>query len=436
MKSIWLNTASLNEFEKLNGDKKTDVLIIGGGLCGVLCAYFLEKHGIDYILLEGETILDGVTKYTTAKITSQHGLIYNDLIKKVGLDNAKKFLTANEKAISMYRELCKNIDCDFENKSSFVYSLKNDKKIEKELNALEKLKFNATFVNDTPLPFEISGAVEFKNQAQFNPAKFVQNISKGLNIYEHSFVKEMKGNVAITDGGRVTAKKVIVATHFPFINKHGFYFLKMYQHRSYVLALENAKNVEGMYVDEDKKGLSFRNYNGLLLLGGGSHRTGSNGGNFNELRELKNKYYPNAKEVYAFATQDCMTLDGMAYIGKYSKRTPNLFVASGFNKWGMTSSMLSAHILTDLVLDRENEYADLFSPQRNMYKPQLVKNIGSALKGWLTISKRRCPHLGCALKWNKVEHTWDCSCHGSRFTENGKLINNPATADLKKKFKK
>ena len=204
----------------------------------------------------------------------------------------------------------------------------------------------------------------------------------------------------------------------------------MYQHRSYVIALENAQNVGGMYIDEEQTGLSFRNHNSLLLLGGGSHRTGKKGGNWQELRNFAKEYYPDSKEKYHWATQDCLTLDGVAYIGNYSAKTPNLYVASGFNKWGMTSSMVSAMILCALVQEKENIYADIFSPSRTILRPQLVENMFEALVNLLTPTARRCPHLGCALKWNKYEHTWDCPCHGSRFEENGKLIDNPATNNL------
>ena len=229
------------------------------------------------------------------------------------------------------------------------------------------------------------------------------------------------------------AEKIIVATHFPFINKHGSYFLKQYQHRSYDLALENAPNVHGMYVDEAQKGMSFRNYQNLLLIGGGDHRTGKQGGNWQELSNFAIRYYPNAKEKYRWATQDCMTLDSVPYIGQYSKHTPNFYVATGFNKWGMTSAMVAGMILTDMVMGKENPNAEVFSPSRSILRPQLAVNAFEATVNLLTPSQKRCPHLGCALKWNGKERSWDCPCHGSRFTENGVLIDNPATGNLKKK---
>lgn len=428
--SIWTDAFNMPSFKKLESDLNTDVLIIGGGIAGILCAYFLKDAGINYALVEGSTICSGITKNTTAKITSQHGLIYDKLLKDIGEDKAKMYLKSNEAAVEKYRQLCRNIDCDFEEKDAYVYSRDNKEKIEKEINALDKLGFNTEFKSQLPLPFEIAGAIKFKNQAQFNPLKFIQHISKDLNIYENTFVKGVEGNTAICDGGKITAKKIIVTTHFPFINVHGSYFLKMYQHRSYVIALEGAPYIDGMYLDESEKGLSFRNYKSLLLIGGGAHRTGTEGGNWNELREFARLNYPEAKERYAWATQDCMTLDGIPYIGQYSATTPNLYAATGFNKWGMTSAMVSAMILTDMVRDKSNEYEEVFSPSRSILKGQLLVNGFEATVNLLNFSSKRCPHLGCALKWNNVEHTWDCPCHGSRFTEEGKLIDNPATGDI------
>lgn len=430
MKSLWKKLSKKPIFNQLKGDTKTDVLIIGGGITGVLCAYMLENAGISYILVEASEIGSGTTKNTTAKITSQHGLIYNKLEREFNIEYAKKYLQINEKSLDKFRELCKNIDCDFEEKDSFVYSLNNRKKIEDELTALEKIGFKAEFSDKLPLPFSVDGAVKFPKQAQFNPLKFIYEISKNLNIYEHTPVRELIGTTAVTDFGKICAEKIIVATHFPFLNKHGSYFIKMYQHRSYVIALENAQNVNGMYVDENQTGLSFRNFGNLLLLGGGSHRTGKKGGNWQELRNFANKYYPKANEKYHWAAQDCMTLDDSAYIGSYSSKTNGLYVATGFNKWGMTSSMVSAMILCDMVQEKENEFTDIFSPSRTILRPQLFKNIFETTSNMLIPTTKRCSHLGCALKWNPYEHTWDCSCHGSRFTENGKLIDNPATKDL------
>lgn len=430
MKSVWQATAKLPEFPKLNGDVHTDVLIIGGGIAGILTAYFLQKSNVDYILVEKNKICCGTTHNTTAKITCQHSLIYSKIAKAYGCEFAEKYLSANQEAFDKYAELCRNIDCDYEVKDNFVYSTDNREKLEAEIRALEKIGYSAELCERIPLPFATVGAVRFKNQAQFNPMKFIKSVAVGLNIYENTFVREMIGNTAVTDNGRVFAKKVIVTTHFPFVNNHGSYFLKLYQHRSYMLGLENAQQLDGMYVDENRKGLSFRSYDKLLLLGGAGSRTGNPCGGWNELRLFAERYYPKSKEKFSWAAQDCMSLDGIPYIGQYSRHTPDFYVASGFNKWGMTSSMLAAMLLRDIILEKKNDFAEVFSPSRSIIKPQIIINGFEATKNLLTISKKRCSHLGCALKWNSAEHSWDCSCHGSRFTESGEVLDNPANGNL------
>lgn len=429
MKSIWTDTVELSHFPTLNEDLNTDVLIIGGGMAGILCAYMLNKASVSYALVEADKICGGVTRNTTAKITSQHGLIYDKLIHEFGVEKAKMYLDANEEAGKIYQQLCKNIDCDYEVKDSYAYSCDDKECIEKELKALEAIGYNAEYAHALLLPFETKGAVKFNNQAQFNPLKFISGIVKDLNIYENTKVTELGECTAKTDCGTIHADKIVVATHFPILNKHGAYFIKMYQERSYVLALENAANVEGMYIDANGKGLSFRNYDKYLLLGGGGHRTGKDGGKWQELSRCAREYYPDAVEKYRFATQDCMSIDNVPYIGLYGKKTRGLYVATGFNKWGMTSSMISALIIRDMICGKDNEFASVFIQPRKIMRPQLFVNMGEAVKNMLTYSKRRCPHLGCALKWNKEERTWDCACHGSRFEESGKLINNPANDD-------
>lgn len=434
MNSVWIENSERLQFEQLKGSMKTDVLIIGGGIAGILCAYMLKKAGVDCVLVEAKRICDGITKNTTAKITLQHGLIYDDIITKYGTEKAQMYLDIQKKACDEYSRLCSTINCDYEIKDSYVYSLYDREIIEDEIKALNALGTDAEFFSSVNLPFDIKGAVRVKNQAQFNPLKFAFAIAKELPIYENTKVLELMPNKAITEHGTISCKKIIIATHFPILNKHGGYSLKMYQHRSYVLALEGTEDVNGMYVDEDKKGLSFRNYKNLLLLGGGSHRTGKNGGNWQELEAFSRKYFPDAKIKYRWATQDCMTLDSIPYIGHYAKDATDLFVATGFNKWGMSSSMAAAMILSDLTLGKTNEYASVFEPSRSIFHPQLIINIFESLIGILTPTAPRCPHLGCALKYNKAEHSWDCPCHGSRFSENGQLIDNPATDDKKLKL--
>lgn len=428
--SIWSRTARLPRFKGLEGDLKTDVLVIGGGITGLLCTWMLKQAGVDCALVEADRICGGTTGGTTGKITAQHGLIYGKLVREFGPEAAGLYRQAQEAALERYRALCREIDCDFEERDSFVYSLSGRQALEEELEALSRTGAPAVLVREVPsLPFPVAGALQFPRQAQFHPLKFLAALAEGLPIYEHTRVLEWEPGAVRTDRGTIRAEKTIAATHFPFITNHGAYFLKLYQSRSYVLALENAPDVGGMYLGAEKTGLSLRNGSGLLLLGGGGHRTGKKGGGWQALEDAARRYYPGARVVCRWAAQDCMSLDGMPYVGRYGRNTPGLYAASGFNKWGMTGAMAAAALLTDLVLGREDRYEALFDPARTVLRPQLAVNALEAVIGLLTPTAPRCPHMGCALKYDPQEHTWDCPCHGSRFTEDGRVLDGPANGD-------
>ncbi len=432
METIWENDVKLPRFPRLEGDLRTDVLVIGGGLAGLLCARELKKAGVNCVLIEENRLLCGVSGRTTAKLTAQHGLIYGRLLKKLGRERAKLYYEANRQALEELRQLAEAADCDFEEQNSYIYAAEDLSSLREEWSAYEQLGIPARWEDNVDLPFPVAGAIGFGGQGQFHPLKLAAHIAKDLKIYEDTKALTFVGNRVQTPGGLITAEKIIVATHFPLLNKHGAYFLKLYQQRSYVVALENAGQVNGMYLDCRENGLSVRSAGQYLLLGGGGHRTGKQGLGWGLPEAVAKKYYPNAKVAAQWATQDCMTLDGMPYIGQYSKATPDLYVATGFQKWGMTTSMAAATILTDLVQGRENPYGALFSPSRSMLHRQLLINGAESTMNLLRPTVPRCPHLGCALRWNGAEHSWDCPCHGSRFDEKGKLLNNPATADLKR----
>ncbi len=433
IKSVWTTDITMPSFPKLEKDESTDVLIIGGGITGILCAYLLKQKGIQYMLCESAQIASGTTAGTTAVVSAQHDILYSDIVKLYGRQRAKGYLHSNLDALKKIKEMCEGIDCDYEERASYIYSETDGEGMKDEVLLLNSLEFPAEFVTQLDLPIRIKGAVKFPAQGQFHPLKFISALCGGLNIYENTQIKKVSKNIAYTDKYQIKAKKIIVASHFPIINTHGFYFAKLYQKRSYVIALQNAQYIDGTYASNEKNGMYFRTYKDLLLVGGGDHRTGKKGGSYDELRKFAKVKFPNATEKFAWATQDCMSLDGIPYIGQYSKRLPNVYTASGFNEWGMTSAMVSAEIITDKISGVKNKYEDVYSPSRAWYLPSLLSNLFVTLLDFITPTTKRCPHLGCALKWNAVEHTWDCPCHGSRFDENGKLLNNPATGDLPNK---
>lgn len=435
-RSVWEHT-KMPEFPSASGEIKTDILVIGGGIFGLLTAYELQKNEVSCVVAESDRICGGVTSGTTAKVTFQHGLIYQKILREYGAEKAKMYLEANKNALKNIASLCRNIECGFQMVDSYIYSQNDRAALEREIKALEKIGFSAELCNNVELPFTTAGAVRFKNQAQFEPLKFLRGVidqmikpNGNVRIFEHTRIIDLKGNVALSKNAKITAEKIIVATHFPFVNTHGSYFLKLYQSRSNVIALENAPNVHGIYMDANTNGLSFRNFDDMLLIGGGAHKTGEQC-RLSELESFAAKNYPNSLIKFSWGAQDCMSLDGIPYIGNYSKLTPNMYVATGFNKWGMTSAMAAAEIIRGKILGKEEPYAEVFSPSRSILKKQLWINSANAVKNLLTPTAPRCPHLGCALKRNSAEHSWDCPCHGSRFTEDGKLLDNPANKNLR-----
>lgn len=428
--SLWTQTAQVPDFPELEQDETTDVLIVGAGMTGILCAYFLQKAGVPCLICEAAKVGSRTSAGTTAVISAQHDLYFR-YVKKFGREKAGLYLRANLEAVEKYRELCGDICCDFETCSSFFYTTQEDPQFQKEVLTLKEFGVPARLHRHISIPGDIYAAVEFPGQAQFHPLKFIAALSAGMQIRQGTQIVRIEKNAAYTKTHRIRAKKILIAAHYPFLGLHGLYPLKLYQKRFYVLALENAAHYEGNYAQDREDGLYFRNYRDLLLVGGGDHRTGKSGSAYTAVCDFVRQHYPNAVERFSWSAQDCMSLDGIAYIGAYSRGLKDVYVATGYNEWGMTNAMTAARLLCDAVLERPNPYTALFSPNRSMLTSQLFSNIGITLCDYLLPTTKRCPHMGCALRWNSSEHSWDCPCHGSRFSPDGSILDNPATRDAK-----
>lgn len=452
MESVWTEDTEIRKREPLAGDMEAPAVVIGAGLAGILTAYYLKKAGVRAVVLEADRIGSGQTKNTTAKITSQHNLIYDRLVRSFGHRMAEHYAMANEAAIGEYERLIleKEIHCDFVRCPAYLYSRADAELLKREAEAAESLGIKASFKEECELPLTVAGVTRFDRQARFHPLKFLREMSEEVEVYEQTKVLKVEDRRVETAGGTVTAEHIVFAAHYPFINVPGYYFARMYQERSYVLALEGVERPEGMYLGIDQDGLSFRTCGDFLLLGGGSHRTGANQGRragtgckYEMLRGRAAEIYPGCREALRWSAQDCMTLDGLPYIGRFSRRKPCWYVATGFGKWGMTSAMVSARILTDLISGQECPEADIFSPQRH-FTAQAAKEL--AVHGAHTVkglakhllpsgNKRivpNCPHMGCRLEHNPEEQSYDCPCHGSRFDREGHLIDGPAQTDCRK----
>lgn len=492
MNSYWLESTPGTEYPAMEQDQKADVVIVGGGLAGISCAWQLRKAGLEVVVLEANRIGAGTTARTTAKVTSQHNLIYHKLLTQMGPEIASQYADANETAIREMRSIADslNLDCDFEEQSAYVYTQQDNyrKRIEQEAEAAKHLRIQSTFVEEIPLPVEIKGAVRFDHQAQFHPRKYLlglaeQALKNGVSLYEKTQSNELEelgqGYVIKTDRGKkIQADRVILASHYPFYNKLGMYYSRIYAERTYILALKTQEAYPGgMYITAENPTRSLRSVatpNGrLVLLVGDQHKTGQGippSNHYEALREFGTKLYHVTDIPYQWSTQDCMTLDGLPYVGNYTDKTPNLYVATGFGKWGMTNSTAASLILRDLIVEGRSRWQHAYHPSRktivasagkflkeNMnVAEQLVEGkltadpddrlepgqgkavfhegqrLGVYLdeKGELHVVNTTCTHMGCELNWNDAERSWDCPCHGSRFSIDGEILEGPAVKPL------
>lgn len=473
MESIWKETVKPKKRKLFNGTRQEKVVVIGAGMAGILTAYLLQEAGVSVTVLEAETVGSGQTMGTTAKITSQHGMIYDYLREGLDAERAIQYARANEAAISEYERIVaeQKISCGFRRCPAYLYALdgvgadERIRRLKKEAKAASACGIKAELVVPGELPFAVAGAELFPDQACFSPLQFLYAIADRLTVYEHSKVIKAEENCVYTSEGMIEAESIVFAVHYPWMVVPGFYFLRMHQERSCVLALKvdgqqavaegsrtadgqqvttrsrhTADGLHGMYRDMEKAGCSLRSYNGYVLLGGSEYRTGKNknGGKYDALRKMAGEWYPNAVEAAHWSAQDCVTLDRVPYIGHLSASIPNWYVATGFGKWGMTSSMVSAMILKEMIMGRAHADEAVFSPQRMNWKvsvPQLSGNMGAAVVNltrrlWPIGEYKACRHMGCRLNYNPEEETWDCPCHGSRYDKAGNLLDGPAQKPL------
>jgi Glycine/D-amino acid oxidases (deaminating) len=491
-RSYWMASSPTTHYPVLDEDINVEVAIIGGGFAGISAAYMLTKAGVKVAILEADHILQGTTGHTTAKITSQHYLIYDKLVKKMGEERAQQYANANEAAIGIIEKIAKenNIECDYIPQNAYVYTLEDKyvDKINDEEKAASLLGIKASCLDKIPLPFTIKAALQYENQAQFNPLKFLIPLAKiitekGNKIYEQSRIVDIEdddGYTIITNrGNKVRAEKLIIASHYPCYNKSALHFTRIYASRSYVIALKaKEKYPGGMYITAENSGFSYRSQptddGELIFVGGESHKTGQGGDTAKHYEVLINQSHEKftIEDIpYRWSAQDCMTMDELPLVGHYNSNTPNLYIATGFMKWGMTNSIASATILKDLIVEGRSPWKDVYNPSRDTIlastKNFVVENLNVAEKllegklmpasdpddmepgegkkikvdgqkskayrdekGELHVVDPTCMHMGCELSWNSAEKSWDCPCHGSRYALDGTIIEGPTVNPL------
>ena len=491
-RSFWIASSQDSDYPALDRDIKVDVAVVGGGIAGITCAYILKQENLTVAVLDANHIVQRTTGNTTAKITSQHGLFYSSLINHVGRERAQQYADANEKAIRYIDELirAKEIDCDFSRQSAYVYTQSPAfiRPIQTEVEAASSLGIKARYHEALPLPFAVKAAEEFENQAQFHPRKYLLALAReipgnGSYIFEHSRVIAFhEGNpctVTTHTGFTVTAEKLVIASHFPVYESKGFYFARMYPERSYALGARiKEKFPGGMYITAENPGRSLRSTQyeegELLIVAGDRHKTGEGPDtreHYGNLAHFARENYEVIDVPFRWSSQDYTTLDKIPYIGNITAKSTNTYVATGFNKWGMSNGTAAAILIRDLIINGESPWAPVFNPSRFEADP-MIKSfvhlgihvakhfIGDKLKPLprdmplhageaKIISHDRkkvgvfkdqtenihgvhivCSHMGCDLAWNAAEKSWDCPCHGSRFTFEGDIIEGPALKPL------
>jgi glycine/D-amino acid oxidase-like deaminating enzyme/nitrite reductase/ring-hydroxylating ferredoxin subunit len=487
--SLWLETSSKSDYPRLEKAVTVDVAVVGGGIAGVTTALLLKEAGATVALVESGRVGTGVTGYTTAKVTSLHGLTYSKLVSSFGEDGARVYGEANQAGLERIARFVEEleIDCDFRRKPNYTYSELPEERgrIEEEVATAVRLGLPAAFTQTTDLPFAVAAAIRFDDQAEFHPHKYVLALAaripgEGSHVFERSPVLGVDDGdpcVVETGAGSVTADQVVIATHMPLLDR-GLYFARVHPERSYVVAARLRGGApSGMYLSTESPAHSIRAHpfdgGELLLVGGESHKTGQRDSSerFRALARWAEARFDVEQIEYRWATQDNMPADGMPFVGRLWPLSGRLYTATGFRKWGLANGTAAAMILRDLILGRPNAWASTFDPQRLKLRASArelatenadvafrffadrVRKRGSIADlrpgegkiarsgtGQVAVYKddqgrvhsvsARCTHLGCIVSWNSAEKTWDCPCHGSRFSYDGEVVQGPAVKPL------
>jgi glycine/D-amino acid oxidase-like deaminating enzyme len=462
---LWLATTERSDYAPLDGDATVDVAVIGGGIAGLTTALRLKEEGKRVAVLEAGRIVEGVTAYTTAKVTSLHGLIYDHLARSFDEETARLYAQANQAALGLIARNVDRyrIDCDFERAAAYTYTTKAEEveQIRAEVEAARKAGLEAQLVTETSLPFPVAGAIRLDHQAQFHPRKYLLGLAQlvdedGSHVWEHTKALEVED--ASEDGGRcrvmtdrgvVTADAIVMATHFPLFD-NAFYFARMEPFRSYALAFSlGGLPPEGMYITPNSEHSIRRHRLGdgreVLIVGGEGHKTGKADDTperYARVEAWAREHFPVQDVLYSWSTQDFETFDRIPFIGLSGPGAKRLYVATGFKGWGMTSGTLAGLTISQAILGHPSPWAEVFHPNRVE-----LAGAGDMIKANLGVAKDfvvdhlapdqgsetpTCTHMGCKLNWNRAEESWDCPCHGSRFSAEGAVLNGPAQKPLEK----
>ena len=493
--SYWIDSFPATDYPALDRDVDVDVAIIGGGIVGTTTASLLKRAGKTVALLESRKLFHGTTGYTTAKVTSGHGFMYQSLAEKHGPEVASEYAAAQETGLDQIasRVAAEGIDCDFERQANFAYCVSPDdlSQVRSEVEAEQKAGLASTFTTETDLPFPVAGAVRLENQAQFHPCKYLAHVvaevpGNGSHVFENSRVLDVtEGDRCRLDveGGTVRCDKVVVATNYPLLDR-GLFFARVHPKRSYCIAVEIDESAapEGMYISTEPtrsiRTTPLGDGKRLLLIGGEGHTVGQETDTRQKYAALEawtSERFGLTDIRYRWSTQDGSTVDQLPYVGTLRRSSDQIYTATGFAKWGMTNGAIAATVIADTIAGRTNRWASLFDPHRVTVTQSATKFVEenakvalhwfrdrvvhpqrgtfddlapgeaavrqSGLKnlagyrdedGELHVVSAVCTHLACIVNWNTAERSWDCPCHGSRFDHQGRVLQGPAMKDLER----
>ena len=489
---VFLADTKQTQYPKLEQDIHADLVIVGGGIVGITLAYLLKDSKQKIVLLEADRIATGMTAKSTAKLTLQHSLIYDQLMHTKSPGKAKQYAEANLRAIEFVKQTVKeeHIECDLTETPSYVYTVeeKNIGRIKNEMEACKRLGIEMQYKESLPLNLPIQAAIEYREAYLFHPRKYLLHLAEafvksGGAIYEETPVTlvDPKDEVSVETrhGAHVHAQRIVIASHFPMYDGLGLYFSRLNMRRLYILAAEvdAEKLPKGSFISIDEPKYSIRPIydKNLVLISGEEHRVGDDMNesvHFEALSEFAKKTFETHQIAYHWSTQDYVTSDQVPYIGYLnSSLFQNIYVATGLNKWGMTGGTNAALVLKEMLLTGKSPYEDLFNPKRSgvfsgsNFIEHNMTGIKNYLKGKLRMIPREtfpgkdeaivtkledgnicgiyqdmeevyhivhitCPHVGANLRWNSAEKSWDCPFHGSRFSMDGEILEGPSTHPL------
>jgi glycine/D-amino acid oxidase-like deaminating enzyme/nitrite reductase/ring-hydroxylating ferredoxin subunit len=488
--SLWLEAPAPRSHSALQGDLEVDVAVLGGGITGLTTALLLKREGARVAVVEGARVGGGVTGCNTAKVTALQSTILSTIRARHGEEAAALYAEASLAAVEQVAALAaeEEIDCGLARRPAFTYAAEDAElsSVEQEAETAERAGLSVVLTDDIDLPFPVAGAVGLAEQVEFHPVRYARGLAAAIDA-GGSVVLEATPALAVEDGspcrvltatGTVTAERVVVATHYPLLDR-GLFFARLKPERSYCIAARvSGAPAQGMSISVGGTTRSVRSYGDLVIVGGEGHQTGAPAAvpeRFVRLEEFARRHWEVDEVTHRWSAQDPSAYDHLPVIGRYSPISSRLYVASGFMKWGLTGGTFAGIVLRDLIAGHDNAWAARFDPNRLSLRsaPELAQvNAKTGLhffgdrispaqessaddvpvgegrvvrdglgktgvyrdeEGAVHAVSLRCTHLGCILRFNSAERSWDCPCHGSRFDVDGSVLEGPATTPLSRR---